>query len=113
MKFFEALSGGNTIKNIKPDVAYENLKKDKNIVLLDVREKDEFAIGHIQGARNVPLSNMTQEISRLVPHKDKTIYVYCLSGARSTRASNLLKQMGYTEVYNLGGIAAWPYEIVK
>ncbi|PHV70544.1 sulfurtransferase [Sporanaerobium hydrogeniformans] len=113
MKLFEALWGNRDIKEISPQDAYQNLQRNKEIVLLDVREKEEFALSHIKHAKNLSVNRLKQEIEQVVPHKDTTLYVYCLSGGRSARACSLLTQMGYTDVYNLGGIASWPYEIEK
>lgn len=75
-------------------------------VLLDVREPDEYADGHIPGSRNLPLSSLdTAEI--LVPDRDTPLFVYCLSGARSAQAVLRLKAQGYRRVENIGGIRGY------
>ena len=75
-------------------------------VLLDVREPDEYADGHIPGSRNLPLSAIdTAEI--LAPDRDAPLFVYCLSGARSAQAVARLKAMGYRQVENIGGIRGY------
>lgn len=101
------------IKRLAPQEAKNNLEKDKNIILLDVREASEYKTGHIKGAKNLSVSIIAQAISNIAQDKDATIYVYCLSGGRSARACQVLAQMGYTKIYDLGGISSWPYEIVK
>ncbi|HIB66349.1 MAG TPA: DUF4395 family protein [Phycisphaerales bacterium] len=69
---------------------------------IDVREPNEFARGHLEGAQNFPLSQLEKEMSQL---KGKTCLIYCASGMRSQMATKQLKQRGFTEVYNVGGMS--------
>lgn len=108
-----SLGGNSSIKKIKYEEAANNLKNDKNIILLDVREKYEFQSGHIKGAKNLPLAVVDKTIETMAKDKNSILYVYCQSGARSARACQILSAKGYTNVYNLGGIMGWPYEIVR
>ena len=78
-------------------------------VLLDVRERDEFAGGHIPGAVNVPLS----DIKNIGIDKNKKLFVYCLSGIRSKRAAGVLKAMGYNAVKSIGGIKSYKGPVEK
>lgn len=74
--------------------------------LIDVRSPGEYASGHIDGARNIPLDqigNRTKDVGR----KDKPVVVYCRSGMRSAQAKTKLEAAGFTEVYNLGGMSRW------
>lgn len=103
----------STIQSIGPEEAKNNLEKNKSIFLLDVREPNEFKSGHIKGAKNLSVSIVDPAITNFVGDKNATIYVYCQSGMRSRRACDTLIKMGYTNVYNLGGIMNWPYEIVR
>lgn len=80
--------------------------KDENYILIDVREDYEFKEGHIPGAINIPLGNITNVDYSL----DKIIIVYCKSGNRSNQAAIKLKNMGYN-VKDMGGILDWTYEI--
>lgn len=105
--------GNSSIKKIKYEEAANNLKNDKNIMLIDVRENYEFQSGHIKGAKNISLSVVEKTIGTIAKDKNATIYVYCQSGARSARACQILTTKGYTNVYNLGGIMGWPYGIVQ
>ncbi|SDB06862.1 rhodanese-like domain-containing protein [Eubacterium oxidoreducens] len=81
----------------------ENYKKTPGAILLDVRETHEFSQGHIPGAVNLP-GTMIQNAPSVVKKKETPIFAYCLSGARSSRAIQALKSMGYTNVTNMGGV---------
>ena len=76
--------------------------------VLDVREPNEFAAGHVLGAKNVPLARLDASGAELAKKKERPIIVYCESGERSAKALAALKKHGYTRVANLsGGIGAW------
>ena len=76
-------------------------------VLIDVREPDEFRSGHIPGAINMPLSGS----HNLSFPKDTPLYLYCLRGSRSLKASVILKGQGYTNVKSIGGITGYKGEM--
>ncbi len=99
-------------KSISPKDAKEMMGKDASIVLLDVREKDEYKIGHIDKSKNIPVGSISQSTDKLPSDKDAPIIVYCLSGMRSATACKTLGSLGYTNLFNMGGINSWPYEIV-
>lgn len=101
---------------ITPAQARSMMTSNNDIVLLDVRETEEFAASRIPGARNCPLSQLKtakapQVAHDAVPAKDATLLVYCKGGRRSKVASSLLAAMGYRTVYDIGGITSWPYDI--
>ena len=75
-------------------------------VLLDVRTPQEYSEGHIPESINVPLQTI-DKVRSVVENKDTVLYVYCYSGARSRQATAMLQHMGYTNVQNIGGIAAY------
>lgn len=78
--------------------------------LIDVREPKEFDGGHILGARNIPLSQMRNRLIEI--RKDKPVYLYCQSGARSTRAAMMLHKQGYEDLNMLeGGFKKWTGKI--
>ncbi|MEK9612477.1 MAG: rhodanese-like domain-containing protein [Flavobacteriaceae bacterium] len=83
--------------------------KGKNIQLIDVRTPSEFQGGHISGAVNLNLfDNITfqKEVKKL--DKEKSLYVYCQSGGRSKKASNILSKMGFKTIFDLkGGYSKW------
>ncbi|MDD3005567.1 rhodanese-like domain-containing protein [Flavobacterium sp.] len=69
--------------------------------LIDVRSQEEFSMGSVKGAVNIPLDNLTGQIKKL--KKDKTIIVFCASGIRSSQAKNILNRNGFEDVINGGG----------
>ncbi len=82
--------------------------------ILDVRDADEFAAGHLPGAVNVPLHQVGRKVPYLMPNRSRPLLVYCGSGARSLPAVQVLSVMGYRNLYNLqNGIANWPYRLVR
>jgi len=81
-------------------------------VLLDVRTPAEFKQGHIEGALLLPNTEIEAKASSVLPDKDARILVYCRSGNRSEEAALKLIDIGYTNVYDFGGIIDWPYDIV-
>lgn len=99
--------------NIKPAQAKKRLDGEKGIVLLDVRTQEEYNEGHLKGAVLIPVDILEAEVGKKLPDKDAVIFVYCRSGHRSAVASGILVDLGYKNVYNLGGIRDWPYEIEK
>lgn len=100
-------------KNITPDMALKMISDISTYtILLDVRRSDEYRAGHIKGAVNLPLSRILTESHALLPDCQQEIIVYCHSGHRSKTACMQLANMGYGNVYNLGGITDWPFEIV-
>lgn len=81
-------------------------------VLLDVREADEYAAGHVPNSVNLPLSAIATAAER-IPDKTTPLFLYCLSGNRSNSAMGALGAMGYTNLHNIGGIRAYRGEIER
>ena len=77
----------------------------KTLNLIDVREADEFASGHLPGAINLPLSDFLERYEEL--DKDKPYYIICRSGARSAQACAFLEEEGYDVTNVAGGTIAW------
>ena len=92
----------------QPDIhdGLQEFEKTPGAVLLDVRTSQEYREGHIPGSQNVPLQQL-DKVEEVTENKDTVLYVYCRSGARSRQAVSLLRAMGYTNVHNIGGIAAY------
>lgn len=97
---------------VTPDVAKKMM--EEGVKLIDVREADEFAQGHVQGAVNVPLSTMKPGMTlEAVPNKEDKVLVQCKSGVRAEKASKLLIESGYKHVYNAYGTSQWTFGLVK
>ena len=101
--------------DVTVEQAKELIEKKSSLVLLDVRTDWEFDSGHIEGAINMPVDDLQQRHAELKPNDE--ILVYCRTGNRSAKAMQILKDNGYSKVYNMeGGIEAWKkagYPIVK
>jgi phage shock protein E len=102
-----------SFSNITPEQAKKRLDSEKDIILLDVRTKEEYATGHIKDSVLIPVDNLKEEAGKVLMDNEAPIFVYCRSGNRSVTAANILIEQGYKNVFNLGGINNWPYEIVK
>jgi len=103
--------GGTGYADITPAEAKKRLDSDKSIVLLDVRTQEEYDEKHIPGSILIPVDELEKRAELELPDKNAEIFVYCRSGRRSVTASEILVRLGYTGVYNLGGINDWPYEV--
>lgn len=90
----------------------EEYKTVKGAVLLDVRTPGEYAEGHIENSVNIPLQSIA-EAEKIIASKTVPIFVYCMSGARSSQAAGILKRMGYTDVNDIGGILSYKGAIVR
>ncbi|MCS7090583.1 MAG: rhodanese-like domain-containing protein [Verrucomicrobiota bacterium] len=72
--------------------------------ILDVRTPEEYHQHHLPGAINVPLDAIHARVPELFPDRQQTLFLYCRSGRRSNQALQELRQLGYTNVWNLGGL---------
>jgi len=120
-------AGGNVIsrENTTTAVVIENAEYKKispqdaevmmsgDVIILDVRTIDEFNIGHIPNAILLPDNEIAERAGDVITDKSQTILVYCRSGGRSERSARLLIDLGYTDVYDFGGIMDWTGEIVR
>ena len=101
------------VKLISPEDAKARLDAGGEIVLIDVRTKEEYDQAHIPGAILLPVDQVQKDAAEVMPELDATYFVYCRSGNRSSIATALLADMGYKNIYDLGGIIDWPYETVS
>ena len=91
--------------------AAKEMMDTQEVIVLDVREQSEYDSGHIPGAVLLPVGSIDEETAAaVIPEKDSTVLVYCRSGNRSKTASSTLAGLGYTNIYEFGGINTWPYE---
>ena len=97
-----------------PDInrGIADCRNTEGAVLLDVRTPQEYREGHIPGSKNVPLQTI-DKISSVADNENIPLFVYCHSGARSRQAVAMLQHMGYTNVRNIGGIAAYSGKVER
>ena len=99
---------------ITAEQAKEIMDTQEDILIVDVREQSEYDEGHIPGAVLLPVGTITEETATaLITDKEKVVLIYCRSGNRSKTAAQALADLGYTQVYEFGGIRDWPYDVEK
>ena len=99
-------------QQISASEAKDMMDSQTDCLILDVREENEYNTGHIPGAVLFPVGTIDQSTAQqLIPDQDTVLLVYCRSGNRSKTAASTLADLGYTQVYEFGGITDWPYDI--
>ena len=109
--------GGTKMENTYQQITQKeakNMMDTQEVLVLDVREQDEFDVGHIPGAILLPVGTISEATAAaVIPADDTVVLVYCRSGNRSKTASAALAELGYNQIYEFGGINTWPYEVEK
>ena len=100
-------------KKISSEEAKARIDSGDEVIIVDVRTVEEFKSGYIPNAILIPNESIGKTRPELLPDLDAEILIYCRSGNRSALAANKLIAMGYTKVYDFGGINDWTYDIVK
>lgn len=100
------------LKHTDINQGVEQFRQTDGAVLVDVRTPEEYRDGHVPGSINVPLQQI-EDIELEVAEKNTPLYVYCRSGARSRQATALLKEMGYEDVHNIGGILDYQGKVAQ
>jgi len=91
----------------------KTMMEEGGVIVVDVRRIDEYNAGHIEGAILIPNESITTTQPAQLPDKNAVILVYCHSGNRSKQAADKLVAMGYTKIYDFGGIIDWTYGTVQ
>ena len=89
------------------------MEENENYIILDVRTIEEYDEGHIPNAICIPNETIDEDVINKLPNKEQLILIYCRSGNRSKQAANKLKNLGYTNLIEFGGIIDWKGEIEK
>lgn len=105
-------SSQGTYQKLDPEEAKKMMDSEKSAVIVDVRSKEEYEEKHITGAILIPNETIGDVTPKELPDKDAPIFVYCRTGVRSKEASEKLLKLGYTNIYDIGGITSWPYDNV-
>lgn len=104
--FWPVLKGA-TSGALTAEAAVQLINREKAVVI-DVCEANEYAAGHVGGAKNIPLSQLEQKLPGMVKNKALPVILVCQSGARSGRAVGIAKKLGYEQAQSLGGgLGAW------
>lgn len=98
---------------ISMEEAVAMMEKETDYIILDVRTAEEFTQKHIPDAINIPNETIGSEELTELPDKNQLVFVYCRSGNRSKQASEKLAALGYTKIYEFGGINDWIGETVS
>ena len=104
----QGVADTGVIEVVAPKAMYDVLKEQTGAQLIDVRSDKEFGASHLKNAQNICVTDddFKEKVSSL--DKNQPVYVYCKKGGRSARAAKVLKEMGFTKIYDLqGGITAW------
>lgn len=98
------------IRKLNFEEAHAFLQGHPEAILVDVREEPEYITGHVADAQLLPVDEISAETAEeLTPEKERPVLVYCRTGRRSREAAQKLERLGYTEVYDMGGLVGWPY----
>ena len=108
----EDMPGKVAYHKISAEEAHE-MMTSQEVVVVDVRTREEYESGHIENAVLVPNESIGGEMPEALPDKEATLLIYCRSGRRSKDAAQKLLALGYQSVYDFGGVIDWPYELVK
>lgn len=93
--------------------ALDMMNNETDYIIIDVRTESEYQQGHIKNAINIPNESIDESVSEILKDKDQLLLVYCRSGNRSKQASEKLAKLGYSNIYEFGGISDFPGEIVN
>ena len=104
---------GPSYQTISPAEAKELLAGPDPVILVDVRTQEEYDQGHIGGAVLIPNTELSRRAPAELSDQGALIILYCRSGNRSAAAARELADLGYTRVFDLGGIIDWPYEVIS
>jgi rhodanese-related sulfurtransferase len=95
------------LQSLKPQEFKEHIQ-EKECLVIDVRQPEEWAVQHIANAKLIPLATLPHEMNKHLHHPQHPIYVYCQHGVRSHQAGLLLLSLGFEQVFQLeGGLAQW------
>jgi len=101
---------------VSVEEAHQLIEKKDSIVLLDIREKEEIALGYIKGTLFLPQAQIDEKVETLLPDKEAPVVVYCAGGIRSLAAAKRMREKGYSQVFSMAkGINGWKaagYQVV-
>lgn len=102
------------VKNVSAEEAYKLINDDSELIILDVRTKEEYDNGHIPGAKLFPVQILSTKLAELDKYKDKPVLVYCASGGRSPRAVDTLANNDFENIYHISrGMSSWRHNVIR
>ena len=104
-------AGSSNVEMVTAKQVYEAVYGEDSLQIVDVRTPEEYDVSHLKNAQNICVTSddFKEQVAKL--DKEKPVYVYCKKGGRSAKAATILKEMGFTEVYDLqGGMMSWEEE---
>jgi phage shock protein E len=109
----QACAPSLAIKKLTHQQAIEAMSQDSSIVLVDVRTPQEYAEGYVEGAINIPLDTIEANFETIISDKDTRLFIICRSGNRSAEAALILRELGYRDITDIGGVINWPQPLVQ
>jgi rhodanese-related sulfurtransferase len=118
---FSSSPNGDNMSQEETEASYQQISaeevksmmdNEEDFVLLDVRTIEEFMIENIAGAIQMPDYEVVERAAADLPDKNTIIITYCNRGVRSAKVARILSEMGYTRVYDMGGLINWPFETI-
>ena len=107
MLMWPVLKGGALGGGLTPAAAVQLINREKAVVI-DVSEAEEFALGHVGGAKNIPVNDIEAKLASVVKNKALPVIFVCEKGARASRVEGMAKKLGYEKAQALsGGLKAW------
>jgi len=103
----------NEVMLISPEEVKSMMEENEDFTLVDVRTQAEYDEGHIPGSVLIPVDELEERAGGILADKDAKIVIYCRTGNRTKTAGEILKRLGYRNLYDLGGIVDWPYETTR
>ena len=96
------------VQSITAEEVKRALDTKADVIIVDVRTPDEHRKGHLEGSLLLPVDTVSEKAASVLKNKKKTLYIYCLSGSRSVKATDILLKLGYTKAFNMtSGLLAW------
>lgn len=108
-----AIDTENEVMLISPEEVKSMMEENEDFTLVDVRTQAEYDEGHIPGSILIPVDELEERAEEILTDKDAKIVIYCRTGNRTKAAGEILKRLGYRNLYDLGGIVDWPYETTR
>lgn len=98
----------SNINFISAEAVKKSLENYEDVVVVDVRTPMEYEKSRIEGSINIPVNELSTQVPLTIPDKNKKIYLYCLSGSRSSIGAQALQAIGYINAYSMtSGLLAW------